>query len=138
MCPKSPPFVVIDHIMTKGGEIMKKIALLLAIVLFVATPLTVQAATPRFTSIFPEISFTGTTANCTVRIFADNMSKEIEATIKLWHGTTCLETWYVTGIGYLSWRDTATIASSNTYRLSVDATIDGRVLDQVYIDEDCP
>lgn len=117
---------------------MKKIAMLLAIVLLVAAPLAVQAATPRAINISPGLSYTGTTANCSVGVFADNMSQEIEATIKLWHGTTCLETWYASGNGYLSWRDTATVTRGNTYRLSVDVTIDDRVLDQVYIDKTCP
>lgn len=117
---------------------MKKIALLLAIILLVAAPLTVQAATPRLINISPELSFTGTTANCYVLVAADHISQEIEATIKLWHGTTCLETWYASGNGYLSWRDTATVTRGNTYRLSVDVTIDDEALDQVYINKTCP
>lgn len=117
---------------------MKKIALLLAIALLVAAPLTVQAATPRTITINPGLSYTGTTANCSVSVIGDHMSQEIEATIKLWHGTTCLETWYASGNGYFSWRDTATVTRGNTYRLSVDVTIDDEALDQVYIDKTCP
>ena len=117
---------------------MKKIAMLLAIVLLVATPLTVQAATPRLINISPELSFTGTTANCTVRVFADYTTQEIEATITLWHGNSWIERWEVSADGYFSWHDTVPVTSGNTYRLSVDVSIDGEDLDQVYISKTCP
>ena len=117
---------------------MKKIALLLAIVLLVAAPLTVQAATPRLITILPELTYTGTTANCSVRIIGNNTAEEVYATIKLWYGTTCLETWHVTGNGYVFWKDTATVTSGRTYKLTVDATIDGDQMDQVYVTSNCP
>ena len=116
---------------------MKKIALLLAIVLLVAMPLTAQAATPRTITVSPALSYTGTTANCSVLVVAENMSHEIEVTIKLWHGTTCLETWYTSGNGYLSWRDTATVTLNNTYELTIDAVINGNAKDRITVSRKC-
>lgn len=117
---------------------MKKIAMLLAIILLVATPLSVQAATPRLISIIPELSYTGTTANCGVLVSADYTTQEIEATITLWHGNSWIERWEVSGYGYFYWQDTVPVTSGNTYRLSVDVSIDGEDLDQVYISKTCP
>ncbi len=117
---------------------MKKIAMLLAIILSVATPLTVQAATPRTQPVYPNLSFTGTTANCSVTVLAASMTDEIELSVTLWLGNSWVKSWDVTGTGILSWHDTATVVSGNTYVLTVDVTVDGEDLDQVYISKKCP
>lgn len=117
---------------------MKKIAMLLAIVLLVATPLTAQAATPRTINISPEIDYTGSTAICSVLVATDYMYQEIEVTVTLWHGNSWIESWDISGYGYVDWEDTVTVVSGNTYTLTIDATIDGEDLDQVYISKKCP
>ena len=117
---------------------MKKIAMLLAIILLVATPLTAQAATPRTIDVRPKLTYTGTTANCSVLVSADYTYQEIEVTIALWHGNSWIESWEVSGEGYVYWQDTVTVVSGNTYTLTIDATIDGEDLDQVYISQTCP
>ena len=117
---------------------MKKIAMLLAIVLLVATPLTVQAATPRTIDISPGLFYTGTTARCSVLVSAYNVSQEVEVTVTLWHGNSWIESWDLFGYGYVDWEDTVTVVSGNTYTLTIDATIDGEDLDQVYISKKCP
>ena len=118
---------------------MKKIALLLAIVLLVAAPLSVQAATPRTVSISPVLSFTGTTANCSVTIDASNINHQIIATIRLMQGNVCYKTWTVIDTGSLSWSDnTVTVASGKTYQLRVDAVINGVVQDMCSMYCACP
>jgi len=118
---------------------MKKIALLLAIVLLVAAPLTVQAATPRTIRISPVLSFTGTTANCSVTIQADNANHQIIATIRLMQGNICYKTWTVIDSGYVSWSDnTVTVAPGRTYQLSVDAVINGVPQDSCSMYRACP
>lgn len=63
---------------------MKKlITFMLVIVLLLSITVSASAATPRMIRIFPEISFEGTTANCSVSIIGSTMSDEIDATIKL-------------------------------------------------------
>ena len=116
---------------------MKKIALLLAIVLVVAAPLTAQAATPRAATIMPDITFTGTTANCSALIFGDASTDRIEATIKLRTVSACVETWNVSGTGYIDWHDTATVVSGTYYMLTVDVTVNGKSIGQDFVDGVC-
>ena len=104
---------------------MRKVALLLAIIIVLATPLSVYAADQRIIGIMPELSFNGTTANCSVRVIGNNTSEHIEVTIKLWRGSSCLETWTAEGYGYVFWGDTATVTKNKTYTLTADVTING-------------
>ena len=53
---------------------------------------TAHAAT-RAAAVVPRISFNGTTASCTVFVAADRPTDDIEAVIKLWQGSKCIETW---------------------------------------------
>lgn len=102
---------------------MKKIALILAVVLMLSTPLSAHAAEERMLSIYPGISFSGTTAECSLAVTGDYADDEIDVVIKLWRGSTCLRTWYDSGEGYVFWEDTATVTKGKTYTLTVDVTI---------------
>lgn len=117
---------------------MKKIAMLLAVVLLMATPLTAQATALRSQMVAPYLTFTGTTANCSVTVLASSGTDEIEMTVTLWQGNSWVESWDVTGTGHIIWEDTVTVVSGNTYVLTVDVTVDGEDLDQVYISKKCP
>lgn len=116
---------------------MRKCALLLVVVLVLSIPLNAYAATPRFLNIMPELTYNGTTANCSVTIVASTTSQEIIATMKLWYGSTCLETWTARGEGYVFWDDTATVTRNRTYKLTVDVTVDGVAEPQVYVESRC-
>lgn len=116
---------------------MKKCAIMLAIILVLSIPMTAYAATPRFLNIMPELTFDGTTANCSVTIVASTTSQDIDATIKLWYGNTCLETWTATGEGYVFWDGTAIVTKNRTYKLTVDVSIDGVAEPQVYVESKC-
>ena len=116
---------------------MRKSALVLASILVLSIPMTAYEATPRFLNIMPELTFDGTTANCSVAVVASTTSDDIYATIKLWHGTTCLETWTASGDGYVFWDDTATVTKNQTYKLTVDVTINGVSKPQVYVESKC-
>lgn len=71
---------------------MKKIALSLALILFIL-PITAHAATPRAITIVPSINFVGDTANCSVYVTANSMNDNITAVIKLWDGGNCIGLW---------------------------------------------
>lgn len=117
---------------------MKKIALLLAIILVVATPIQVHAATPRASVIIPGLTFTGTTANCSVRISGDALTDTIEATIKLRSTSSIVQTWYISGSGYIIWNDSAPVVQGRYYMLTVDVTVNGESVGQNFADGTCP
>lgn len=116
---------------------MRKIALLLALVMMVSIPLSVHAATPRTINIRPSISYNGNIATCTARIVGNSTSDHLEATIKLWHGNSCIETWEKTGNGYIFFSETATVTAGNTYTLTVDLAVNSIPQDPVSISKKC-
>ena len=121
----------------EGGETMKKIALFLAIILVISAPLTVHAAEPRILSIYPGISFNGTTAECSVTVVGDYTTDEIDVVIKLWRGSTCVKTWYDSGDGYIFWEGTATAVKGKTYTLTADVTINNVTKPRVSVSGTC-
>lgn len=103
---------------------MKKIAFLLAIVLVISAPLTVSAATYAL-SIRPQLSFSGTTANCGVTVVGNTMSEHIEVEMKLMHGSTCVATWSADSYGYVVMKETTGVTKGQTYELVVAVTVNG-------------
>lgn len=103
---------------------MKKIAFLLAIVLVISAPLTVSAATYAL-SIRPQLSFSGTTANCGVTVVGNTMSEHIEVEMKLMHGSTCVATWFADSYGYVVMKETTGVTKGQTYELVVAVTVNG-------------
>lgn len=116
---------------------MKKLALLLAIVLIFGLSVTAYAASPRIINIMPEITFSGTTANCAVAVTGDHATDDIDVVIKLWRGSTCLRTWYANGNGYVFWDDTAAVNKGKTYTLTVDTTINNVTNPRVSVSGTC-
>lgn len=113
---------------------MRKTALVLAIVmLLTALAAPVMAAEARITSIAPEITFDGTTANCSVIIGGNNTSEKLEATMKLYRGSTLIATWTAEGNGYIIWSATKTVTRGYTYKLTVTLTVDGVACSPVYV-----
>lgn len=110
---------------------MRKIAALLVLVVLVSMPLSVQAVTPRTISVAPDISYNGNTATCTARIIGNSSAERLEATIKLWRGNSCIETWEEAGNGYIFFSETATIIPGNTHTLTVDLWVNGVAQDRV-------
>lgn len=103
---------------------MKKIALVLALALFVL-PVTAYAATPRTIDIIPSIVFAGNTANCCVSVTANSMNDNIFAVIKLWDGGNCIALWTGAGSGYLNMNKSKVVTKGVEYIMTVEVTING-------------
>lgn len=95
------------------------LCLLIICLLLTSFPNRVEAA-----SFTPRLDFTGTTANCYVRIRA--MGKQITATMELWHGTTLVDSWSGSGTNSLTLNETHSgCVSGWTYTLKINGTIGG-------------
>ena len=116
---------------------MEKVALILAIVLVISMPLSVHAAEARILSIYPEISFNGTTAECSLAVIGDYTTDELDVVIKLWRGSTCIKTWSDSGEGYIFWEGTATAVKGKTYTLTADVTINNVTKPRVSVSGTC-
>lgn len=116
---------------------MRKIAMSLAVVMVLLLPVTAHAASSRYIRIYPSLSFDGTTANCSVIVIADSSSDDVEATIELWQGSTCVEIWTESGTGNLIFKDTAHATRGKTYEMTADVTINGAAQPQVSVSAKC-
>lgn len=113
---------------------MKKRFLLLFLVVTMVLAMPVQARVP---SASPSLSFSGTTANCSIKVVGDKSTDEISVTLELWRGTTCLASWEDSGTGRLSMNETETVTKGYTYKLTADVTINGKTLPQVEVSARC-
>lgn len=104
---------------------MKKIALLLALLIFVL-PVTANAAVTRNVNISPGLKISGTTATCSALIVGNAEDDEIEIVVKLWNGSSCIATWKDSGTGYVNFSKNKTVTQNKEYKLTVDATINGK------------
>ena len=111
--------------------------------LFAAVSVNVYAKAPETaniesTSIQPSLSFSGTTANCSVVARADHVSDSISVTLKLWRGTTLLKTWSNSGNLIVTISDTYTVTSGYIYKLTADVTVNSTVYPTVSVSKYCP
>ena len=100
------------------------IPMILALVMLLAVA--AQASGPvKAPMARPTLTFSGTTANCAVKIRADKTTDTISVTMKLWKGNSCLQTWNANGTGRVTVSKTATVTKGSAYKLTVDYTING-------------
>ncbi|MBO4838312.1 MAG: hypothetical protein J5493_02955 [Lachnospiraceae bacterium] len=104
----------------------KSIMVLLIICLLLASfPSRAKAA-----SITPDLSFSGTTASCYVKI--TQRGKQITATMELWHGTTLVDSWSGNGTNSLTLNETHNgCVSGWTYTLKINGTIGGVAFSEI-------
>ena len=115
----------------------KRLAAMVLAVLLVLS-ISVCAAELRYTSIYPSLTFSGTTANCGANIEADNSTDTISAIITLKQGSTVIKNWTSSGVGELNFRKTAAVAKGGTYTLVVNAKVAGVALNAVSTTATCP
>jgi len=72
-----------------------------------------------------DLHFSGTTASCYVFIQADNSKNKISATIELWNGEQSIGTWEKSATGVLIFSKDVSVEKGQTYKLTVEYTIDG-------------
>ena len=98
---------------------------------------TAYAASTRAATVTPNISFHGTTANCSVFIVADKPTDDIDAVIKLWQGGQCIKTWEKSSTSYLVFSGEVAVTKGKTYELKVDVSISGKELPRFSVKGTC-
>lgn len=114
---------------------MNKRALILTVLLAFVFGLPAFAVETRTVDIRPSLTFAETTAECKVVIMGNSSSDDITAVIKFWENGRCLETWNEDATGILNFRTTVEVSKGNTYKLTVDAVIDGEEQPTAYIEK---
>lgn len=104
---------------------MKKRVLPLFLVVVMLLSISAQAGIARSPAVQPKLTLNGTSATCSVMAMADHATDEVSVVMKLWQGSTCLETWTDSGDGYVYMSESATVSTGSTYRLTVTVSING-------------
>lgn len=116
---------------------MKKRAWVCILVIALLLSISAQAATQRAITLYPSLSFSGTTANCSISILGAT-NDTFYVTLKLWRGSTCLATWHDSGSGYVTMSETETVEPGYTYDLTADVVINGTLQPRVSVQATCP
>lgn len=116
---------------------MRKLIRLIALLLVLTFPISVQASSARSKRAIPVLSFSGKTATCSVRVSGESTTDAISVTVKLWKGSSCIATWIDSGTGSLKFSATKTVSSSGEYTLTADAVIAGTALSTVSATATC-
>lgn len=117
-------------------RILDSISVILTCILLVGFfSMPVFAAEARATSVVPSLSFTGTTANCSVSVSA--IGKNISMTMQLCQGTVVLKTWTGSGTSYLCLSEEYSVERGNTYTLKVSGTVGGEAVSSAPITAKC-
>lgn len=118
---------------------MKKRIFSLAALVVLILSATVSAVDTRESTPHPTLTFNGTTATCAFSIRAESSSDKINATIKLWDGSTCLKTWTDSSTNYLFFSETHSkgIQTGKSYKMTVDYTIAGKSYPQLSVSAVC-
>lgn len=115
---------------------MKKTARFLTAVMMIVVLITMSISAYALT-IRPQLSFDGTIATCAVTVVGGNTSEHIEVEMKLMHGSTCIDSWYSDGYGYVVMKEYADATRGLSYDLYVTVTVNGVSHTPVYVSNTC-
>ncbi len=102
---------------------MRKRVLALTLIFALLLSMTTFAAEPRVKTYFPQLSFSGTTANCSVAV--REAGKDINVTLTLYRGWSVIASWSGSGTDYVRVSGSAAVKDGLEYRLVATGTIDG-------------
>ena len=71
-------------------------------------------------------------------IAAEQMTDDIDAVIKLWEGSRCIETWKRSSVGDLAFSGEASVTRGKTNKLKDDVNLEGKALPELSIERTCP
>ena len=114
------------------------LAFVLAFPLILALTASAFAAELRIARFTPALSFSGTTASCSVSCRGNTSKDEIEATLTLYQGDTYVDSWSNSGTYRVSISETCKVVSGKSYRLVLDYSINGESRQPVSTCATCP
>ena len=109
----------------------------LAVILFMNVP--VKAESMAYISALPGLNYSGTTATCSLEVYAGHSTDSIEATVTLKRGSTTIAQWNnLTANGYLIFSDSATVSHGQSYTMHVTLKVNGQSYNISDITKTCP
>ena len=116
---------------------MKKRISALVLVLALMASVTASARWGDTYSCNRSLTFSGTTANGSVKIDAESSSTKIDCTVKLMRSGTAIATWPLTGTGSATLTKTMGCTSGQTYTLQITGTCGADRINE-YVTNTCP
>ncbi|MBQ3905515.1 MAG: hypothetical protein II743_02005 [Lachnospiraceae bacterium] len=117
----------------------KIIAVVSAFVIVLAMSFPAKAATKSGAIVSPGLSFSGTTATCSLEVYAPYATDSITASITLKRGNTVVKQWTnLTDSGIMDFSDTANVSHWQTYTMHVTLSINGISYTVSDITKTCP
>lgn len=116
---------------------MKKRFFLFVTMLFFALTLTAHASYMANLSDLI-LSFSGTTAYCSVVCNGDNGTDSISATLTLYQGSTQIDSWSDSGSFSVPVSGSCNVTSGLTYRLKLSWSVNGVSQPDVEVSNTCP
>jgi len=102
---------------------MKKRGIALFLALLLVFSISANAAQTRDQRASLSLSFSGTTANCSVYVVEPGVN--ITAVLSLWNGSTLVDSWSGSGATALVVSGSCPVVKGQTYTLKVTGTING-------------
>ena len=112
----------------KGGTFVRKristvlVPFLLVCILFAQAA---QATGQKVAGSSVRLTFQETTAVCSSTCLGDFQTDSIDATLRLYKGSTCIDSWSESGTGKITLYGECRVTSGTTYRLEVVCSING-------------
>ena len=117
----------------------KFIAILSAFAIIMMMSFPVKAAEQSYGVAIPDLTFSGTTATCSLDVLAGNVTDSIVATVILKRGNSIVKQWQnLTDVGDLYFSDTASVVHGYTYTLHVTLSINEVTYNVADITKTCP
>lgn len=104
---------------------MWKKAVALGLMLVFLLGIAAQAVSMREPTKNLTLSFQGTTAMCAANVQADKTTDRISVTMKLWNNGTVVKTWTKSGNYVVRVSESAAVVKGQSYKLTMDSTING-------------
>jgi len=115
---------------------VKRRFFLFATLLFLMVSITAHAASTAYYAN-PSLSFSGTTAYCSVVCRGDNTSDTISATLTLYQGNTEIDSWSNSGTVRVLVSGSCNVTSGVTYRLKLSWSVNGVSQPDVEVTNTC-
>ena len=102
----------------------KFIAILSVLAIVISMGFPARAAIDSGSLVLPGLSFSGTTATCSLEVYAPHASDTITASVTLKRGNSIVKQWTnLTDLGDMDFSDTATVSHGQTYTMQVTLSI---------------
>ena len=117
---------------------MKRRMMALVTLIVLVLTISAQAVDSRAASGKPRLTFEGDTAYCSATCRGNSSSDTVRATIALYDGNICLDSWSDSGTGSVTVSGQCDVERGETYTLKLNYSVNGVAKSPVTVTATCP